>query len=412
MEIDGSVHIAGVGSADQPYVYELCFRCHGDTYETLYPSNSSRTMSGSDVASPANPLRTTYEYNGSTFLSAANPASEYTYGSNKKLEFNPDSTWSDLDSTYKSTYQPASYESPSTSNNTSYHPVASAGRNTTDALCLNLQSAFGLSCGDAATELANLTIQCTDCHNNEDTNVVRGPVTESNLRSTDKASGYTGTSPVGPHGSDNPRILRGNYNTTLGIYQDCNYLDWTSGAGNCWSPPFTSYDSNNFALCILCHDEEVFTQQCDKDEYDECDGTQFTDATGGPWVEGYKTNFYSTSSNINLHASHIEASLTNGSTKLYTTCANCHHNVHSNIEAANTIYDASSFNSKWARTTDGSTRLVNFSPTVGADEFAKPAFGCVQFVGTWYKGCNFSCHGSSGNTFIYPSPDIATACIY
>src|SRR3990172_12047142 len=79
------------------------------------------------------------------------------------------------------------------------------------------------------------------------------------------------------------------------------------------------------------------------------------------WTDGHKTNFYSTMYDINLHASHIAKKPVLADSGSYTTCANCHYNVHSNVEAANTMYEDSS-DSRWNRTDDGGTRLINFSP--------------------------------------------------
>ena len=352
----------------QPYVYEICLKCHGDGYVNFIPARAHSVIPPSGVS---NPLRTS---------GIGSPASSYTHGSNKRLEFNPASTGSGGDF------------NPSLSQNTAYHPVASAGRNTSAAIQRQLLS--GLS--------PNNTIMCTDCHNSEATGSTQGPVTESNTttRGTDLPSGYGGASPVGPHGSKPPlnynssignyqtyRILRANYNTTLGIL-----------VGDKWIEPFDSYNRDNFALCFLCHNEDAFTKQCGSG-YNEC----------GSWTDGPKTNFYSTMYDINLHASHIAKKPVLADSGSYTTCANCHYNVHSNVEAANTMYEDSS-DGYWNRTGDGS-RLINFSPIVKPSQwwtYTRPFWGCVDWYGK-RKGCDFNCHGFDQELF-YTSPNITESC--
>ena len=70
---------------------------------------------------------------------------------------------------------------------------------------------------------------------------------------------------------------------------------------------------------------------------------------------------------------------------MYTACANCHYNVHSNAEATNTVRHS---DRRWLPA-DGDTHLVNFSPLVAAYSYAKPRW--------WYTGsvmrCNLTCHG-------------------
>ncbi|MBI3583158.1 MAG: cytochrome c3 family protein [Nitrospinae bacterium] len=351
----------------QPYVYQICFKCHGDGYANFIPAKT-HPGPGLNPNHSNHPLRT----------STGNPASGNTNGSNKRLEFNPSSTSSQSDC---GSYQ-ASDCRPSPSQNTAYHPVASTGRNTSAAIQRQLLA--GLS--------PDKTIMCTDCHNSEATGSIQGPVTESNLRATDLPSGYAGVSPIGPHGSQPPsvggyqtyRILRANYNTTLG------------GA----TEPFTSYNRDNFALCFLCHNEEAFTKQCG-DPYFEC----------GSWTDGPKTNFYSTLYDINLHATHIAKKPVFATTGTSTTCANCHYNVHSNIEAANTMYNDSN-DPNWKRPLDGGTRLINFSPIVGASSwwtYSRPFWGCVKTTGIWRKGCDFNCHGFDMELW-YSPPNIADSC--
>lgn len=361
VDVSGVARDPAMGDS-QPYVYQICLKCHGDGYANFIPA---RTHPGPGVQSN-NPLRTT----------AGNPASSNTNGSNKRLEFNTSSTGSQSSSDFN----------PSPSQNTAYHPVASAGRNT--SLALQRQLLGGLT--------PDKTINCTDCHNTEATGSTQGTVTKSNTtRASDLSSGYTGVSPVGPHGSkpalvdgyQTYRILRANYNTTLGRWD-----------GIKWKEPFDSYNRDNFALCFLCHNEDAFTKQCGS-PYNEC----------GSWTDGSKTNFYSTAYDINLHASHIAKKPVFADYGTSTTCANCHYNVHSNIEAANTMYEDSS-DAYWNKTSDGS-RLINFSPIVGPSTrwtYTRPFWGCVDWYGK-RKGCDFNCHGFDQELY-YTSPNITDSC--
>src|SRR3989338_1793704 len=378
----------------QPYVYEICLKCHGDGYVNFVPAKT-HPGPGLNPNHSNHPLRT----------STGNPASNNTNGSNKRLEFNPSSTSSQSDC---GSY-PASDCQPSPSQNTAYHPVASAGRNTSAAIQRQLLA--GLT--------HDKTIMCTDCHNSEATGSIQGPVTESNLRGTDLSSGYLGVSPVGPHGSkpqsvgvyQTHRILRANYNTTLGRWY-----------GTKWIEPFDSYTRDNFALCFLCHNEDAFTKQCSNTDDPTANPPYVADPTKpyynecATWTDGPKTNFYSTMYNINLHASHIAKKPVLADSGSYTTCANCHYNVHSNIEAANTMYD-DSVDPNWKRTQDsgGGSRLINFSPIVSPTTgwppslpYSRPFWGCVDWYGK-RKGCNFNCHGFDQELF-YTSPNITESC--
>ena len=247
--------------------------------------------------------------------------------------------------------------------------MAAAGRNTSAALGNQLLG--GLTTAK--------TINCTDCHNNNLTGdgtlstyltandwftpTYAGPVTQSNLRISDIASSYAGASPVGPHGSTNVRVLRANYDTTLGT---------TSAA------PFANWDPTRFQLCFNCHDSRAFI---------DSDGI----------VGGFQmTNFRQPggmgcfSPKLNLHATHLTDVSGFGGWgflgNMFTACANCHYNVHSNAEATNTEYGTATGAGLPA---DGDTHLVNFSPLVAPLTYTKPRW--------WYTGsvmrCNLTCHG-------------------
>lgn len=242
------IDITGAGANDVTqerdlFEYEVCFRCHGDTYLTVI---GSTTQSGI-------------------------PAS------NKRQEFQ--------------------------TTNSAFHPVAGQGRN--QSVNLNNQlTPNGLSTIG--------TIKCTDCHNNNLTENTSG-----------RASNYTGTEPLGPHGSIYPSIRRAYY------FNDIN------------GP--ASWNQNNFNLCFRCHDVTKLT-----DQKATWDGGQAS------------TNFYDDiNGRDNLHWIH----LINRISKSRATCKNCHYNIHSNVAAPNTRYN---INGVVSTTPPSSTptRLINFSPDI------------------------------------------------
>ncbi len=382
IEIDGTSGDPAAGDRE-PYVYEICLKCHGETFDTFIEDDEFFPIRVAPLyPTTLQPERT----------STGNPASSYTYGSNKRLEFDSTSTGS------QAACSPfacggADDCNPSPSDNTAYHPVAATGINTSTAI--DNQLIGGLDSSN--------TINCTDCHNSEVTDATQGPVTESNLRTDDVTPGAL-PGPVGPHGSkpnavggyQTHRILRANYNTTL-----------DDGAGGA---PFLSYDRDNFALCFLCHDEDAFTCQ---PATESCGWNITDDDLPGDPTES-KTNFASTPYNANLHASHIagKPAINFGT---YTTCANCHYNLHSNVEAVNTAYEDCEYDD-WERTADGS-RLINFSPIVGVSTpsagagYNEPFWGCVFWLNEWRKGCDFNCHGFD-QQLVYTSPNVSTSCPY
>ncbi len=290
--------------------------------------------------------------------------------SNKRLEF--DSTSSD------STYGP-----PGTNN--AYHPVASAGKNTSLALCLQLQAGGfpSLTCTtQPSPDLASLTIMCTDCHNSEQTGSgvtgIMGPVTGSNLRPTDKASVYAGASPVGPHGSQalTPSLrfnIGVNDNGDRSILRDYYFTGRLPPDRSPFVAPSSATEfQNRFKLCFNCHDWNTF------------------------YGNNNNTNFYTSGFVTNLHAFHLRA-FGSGVIWLatYEACMTCHYNVHSNVQATNTGYDASTGGSG-SLAADGDTHLVNFAPgVVSALDYAKPAW--YYNAGFLQMSCNLRCHGIQMN---------------
>jgi len=220
--------------------------------------------------------------------------------------------------------------------------VAAPGRNISTALFNQLKAAFNLSTKD---DLNSLTIQCTDCHNSEATGAVNGPVTVSNLRTTDRPSNYNGTAPLGPHGST--ASASGNQGETV-VMLRANYRR-DVGKGS-----FSSYDPANFALCFLCHEEQAFTSK-----------------------DNSLTRFV-------LHEKHVKGEK--------ASCATCHWNTHSNVDATNTEYVG-------LDQLGPATNLINFAPIVQANHGQKPRWGYYSNIDK--MGCDLVCHGVVHNPKYY-----------
>ena len=362
VDIDGMVMDPAMGDR-QPYIYEICFKCHGDTYNIVFINDYPFP----DTQQPDPPSQGPFDH--------PNRAGDDYHFSNKRKEFDP------------SSHFPLGF-GPELTYNTSYHPVATPGLNGTPALCYQLRDAFGqpsLDCSDpdtAADFLSNLTIQCTDCHNTEDTGAAStawpitpvGPVTQSNLRDTDyyDASKIPAT-PVGPHGSERNRLLRGNYTTTN---SGSGNLDGSGSALNTYRNSYriASNGRPRFELCFLCHREDYLLYIGGGGFYPTNFGSNTDETQGGEYWEG------------NLHVLHLGTS---------AVCHDCHHNVHSNVEAQNTIYGDGFGGQLPPDNHDGladgkiNTHLVNFGPTEGGSGAAKPRW---FFDGTYFR-CYIVCHG-------------------
>ncbi|MBI3182930.1 MAG: cytochrome c3 family protein [Myxococcales bacterium] len=241
--------------------------------------------------------------------------------------------------------------------NEAFHPVAGTGKNQSTYLNNVLDAPDGqLQGNDWQGNRLNRfsTVLCTDCHNNEQTADVTGSARNS-------PSG-----PKGPHGSTNARLLRANYSTQVG----------TAGG-----PPFGGYNANNFALCFRCHAEQRLRG-----------------------VTVNRSNFYQPggvgAGRGNLHQVHL-VDRTNAS------CHECHYNVHSNVQAANTDY---------RNVPPGTpTHLVNFAPNVQpytkdpdpyyGDAPTRPRWGRTP-SGDYY--CFLECHGKDamdGVKTVYRPPN-------
>ncbi|MFQ5900529.1 MAG: hypothetical protein ACE5IH_03120, partial [Thermodesulfobacteriota bacterium] len=348
VDIDGVEVDAFPVTARQPYIYEVCFRCHGSDYATFFAD----ALPFPDVVQS----RAFNDMNGIT-------GSQDRHFSNKRKEFDPRSN------------QYANYPVGNLGANTAYHPVAAPGRNATQALFEQLKDAFGLTSKD---DLKTLTINCTDCHNNEVTASMRGPVTYSAIRSSDKSPSVVSgnnnfntdsneAKRIGPHGSTNKRILRANYDTNV-------YSTRTARNGD------GSYNSNDFALCFLCHEESVLTYTGGGG----FSGTNFGGNTGSWWSGS-------------LHAEHLSAPGYTGSEGGGAVCHECHQNVHSNVEAQNTIYGDGLGGMLPPDAEDGiidgvsSTHLLNFGPQATGATANKPRW---YYDGSRYR-CNLYCHGAN-----------------
>ncbi len=320
----------------EPYIHEVCFKCHGNSYNQVFSGNA---------------------YPDSTTIRAKSDGATPDSRSNKRLEFDPNGT----DATY----------GPNQAYNSAYHPVAQYGRNTTVALCLQLQGAFPtLNCTSAAnakTSLQSLTINCTDCHNTEAASAVSGGVTESSLRTADDPSNYIGASPVGPHGSQiTTPALSFNGTSDNGdrsILRDYYFTGTLLTTARPFNAPANDTEfQNRFKLCFNCHDWNTFRGN------------------------NNNTNFYRSGMGPdNLHAYHLRAIGAGMQwAATYEACMTCHYNIHSNVQATNTGYNAAT-GGTGNLSPDGDTHLVNFAPSVVTPrDYTKPAW--------YYDGANMSCN--------------------
>lgn len=233
-------------------------------------------------------------------------------------------------------------------NNNAFHPIEGAGRNKSGALENTL---LGSLTGDSV-------IKCTDCHNSDGTDDAAGKAANSTYE------------PQGPHGSTNTPVLRDNYRTDLTTLP-------------------STYDTNDFALCYLCHDEALLNSTS----------------------PGY-TNFYDSDSiNAygNLHRTHLKLirfawGFGDGG---LAACRACHYDTHSNQQEPNTQYEYydGSWNTSSSAPVNGiKSHLVNFAPTVvTAFSKAKPSFLMWETTESAtnparQRLCNLTCHGNNGNS--------------
>src|SRR3990172_4377052 len=395
IDVNGNVVGAEIpGNSREPYVHEVCLRCHGNSYTNMFIGNRY-------------PDDTTYRSDPRREAPTDSNLSIKGY-SNKRKEFDPATPDIAADHTQQSA-------------NPAYHPVAAPGRNGTIALCNQLAAAVNLrssltnpggTTGDCDSDpsgtLRNITIQCTDCHNNNAfENVIKGPITglyngSSYRRLTDSAAApnpvynslmqsYSDNpaTPQGPHGSNYIRILRGNYNTDIQnpgrdyIQDGRNPSHW-----------------NNFTLCFQCNDQRAFDPNVGAD-INRNGEEKWTNFVGRVVVDRGRHNYWEG----NLHKFHLKYS--------GAYCHECHYNVHSNVESQNTIYGNGLGGELPDDSEDGmadgvqDTHLINFGPTVFGKDFPKPR---------WFRdasgiNCNLQCHNVDMKTCVYRAPDFIQQCI-
>lgn len=424
----------------EPYIFEVCLRCHGNTFNNHVEEKlTTATGTGKLVEARGDNF-------GSTPPGISPGLGVNASGSNKRKEFNPDSQ-----PFYRDNFlQPVDPNNPSSpvipdpqaNLNTAFHPVANLGRNQSGVL--NNTTQGGQLLGLLSREN---TIQCTDCHNTDlfgtfngivgsggggepvskidaggfpfGFNVPNfpGPITFDDTqglafrRVTDLPPSIADinvlndpTKPQGPHGSKYKRILRANYDTTVGDAGNRPFDGCQFNTDNCNG----RYRPQRFALCFNCHNEAAFTTPI------------------FPSFEQRLTNFYRERTDVgngitsgnNLHYLHLLG-------RTNARCHECHNNVHSNVEAGNTIYIGLN-DTQFKINNPGhekSTHLINFQPGIGTNACRpdgtnlRPCWGDPQaMVGTNNltndfnvfghrgPGCNLKCHGFSmqHNTDAHP----------
>ncbi|TAJ99849.1 MAG: hypothetical protein EPO39_16360 [Candidatus Manganitrophaceae bacterium] len=440
--------LKSVDERREPYIYEVCLRCHGNTFNNhVRESLFTAVGTGKTVQARGN--------------SPTNPAlGVNAHGSNKRKEFDPTSV-----PFYSENFKivnPADANSflpdPNPPRfNHSFHPVFQPARNQSGVLNnytnnMSVPTQQGQLLGRMGLSREK-TIHCTDCHNtdlfgtylggipnlisfaltgfptlracwdgSQNTNCpdYPGPITFDDTRGTAyrRPTDVPNDIPVnpegartaslndpktaqGPHGSLYKRILRANYDTKVGTAEQALIGDTLCPAG-CTGNAKATYNSRNFALCFNCHAEAAF----------------ITPWWGSPSERAPKerlTNFYrGGTANVdgqlnqggNLHMLHLVG-------RTNARCHECHNNVHSNVEAGNTVYiglNSSQF------TTDNpghnvDSHLINFQANIAGNPnrpTGQPMWGAGHMVngpgsatgdeytgptGRKGPGCNLRCHG-------------------
>jgi len=220
--------------------------------------------------------------------------------------------------------------------NSAFHPVSGPGRNRSTNLNAQLTAA-GLS--------TSSVIECTDCHNSNAYENTLGRVT---------ARGATNSQPAGPHGSTYASLLRAPY--------------WNGIPGP------SGWNQSNFKLCFQCHSVSALVTSDRQDR-------------------GSRTNFYDNiNGRDNLHLVH----LVDRTSKARAACKSCHYNIHSNVDAPNTIYVIDGVQYDGAPPASFPTRLVNFHPMIGGTGgYLKPRWSYNTSTRT--RTCNLVCHGTNGS---------------
>jgi hypothetical protein len=349
IDINGAVQYPAPRGTRQPWIHEVCFKCHGNSY-------------GSVFSGQRYPEDTVYRANSNLVTATISTDGR----SNKRFEFDPVS-----DDAARGPVSPGY--------NTAFHPVAQYGRNTTVAMCLQLSvniTSPVLNCTSAATartSLQGLTINCTDCHNSEEygfgaRGVYYPSATNTHRRTTD-AGPENDCCEIGPHASviATPTLTwnGGSDNGDRSLLRDYYYTGYLSTTLKPFNAPASTTEfQNRFRLCFNCHDWNTF------------------------YGNNNNTNFYGNNPG-NLHSYHLMG--TNAFmfwNATYEACMACHYNIHSNVQATNTDYGVG----RGSPPPDGDTHLVNFAPGV--------VTGLTIGTPAWFydganMSCNLTCHATS-----------------
>ena len=423
----------------EPYIYEVCLRCHGGTFnnhiqEQLFAALGTGKLVQARGNNPLNPGRGV-SGSGSNKRKEFDPTSIPFYRENFKTILNPGTGTESMIPVAPPTL------------NTAFHPVVQPGRNQSGVLNnytnnIGAPTLQGQLLGVLGLSRLN-TIHCTDCHNTDLFGTFAGsppapptfnsanfpshinfpdypgPITFDDTRGTayrrptdlppsipidptgtQQASLNDPRTPQGPHGSIYRRILRGNYDTNIGTAT-------TKPSGTSGTPP-SSYNPQNFAICFNCHSEQAFITPYFEDpsagaingNCQQINGTFIPPKTR-------LTNFYRcTTTSItgglgspapNLHFLHLVV-------RTNARCHECHNNVHSNVEAGNTLYIDLNGLEKDNPGHSKDTHLLNFQPNVIKSNLRPNLLGPVWGNGAVVNaddyaaghkgpGCALRCHG-------------------
>lgn len=223
--------------------------------------------------------------------------------------------------------------------NASFHPVEAPGKNTSSQMTNSLAAGTGLPHLTTAS-----VVTCADCHTNDDV-----------PRTLTLVSGYTGTVPVGPHGSNasggnaafSNAVLRAPYRVALKPRAVSN-----------------DYTANDFVLCFICHSPAPFADRSKNARPD----------TAFPLHGFHLGSLF----NQGRGAGDIN---TPGAGQGNAICRECHYNTHGTRGAP------FSGNANYAKG-------VNFSPNIqGPGGTGQPS---------WAAGsCRASCHGMNHSPETY-----------
>jgi len=455
--------LKSVDERREPYIYEVCLRCHGNTFnnhvrEALFTAVGTGKVVQARGNNPINPA-----------------LGVNAHGSNKRKEFDPTAAPFYQENFRVQPTDPLARLVPDQNRplfNHSFHPVFQPGRNQSGVLnnyTLNISvpTQQGQLLGRMGLSREK-TIHCTDCHNTDDFGTYEGgiplfrgfngllpgfpplrgcwdgsqnvncpdypgPITFDDTRGTAyrrptdvppdipinpdgarRASLNDPNKAQGPHGSIYKRILRANYDTKVGTSETALIGDTVTNVGR--GRATSTYNPQNFALCYNCHAEAAFITLDWTDNGLGVNDCRNRDPNGGIIPPRARlTNFYRCGTpNVdgqnngggNLHMLHLVG-------RTNARCHECHNNVHSNVEAGNTIYvglnDPTFVSENPGHNLD--THLINFQPNIkGSTEPGRyddqPMWGAGKMVngpgspfddyqsqGHRGPGCNLRCHG-------------------